>query len=79
MAQERGEVSSGRNGPGAGVLNGNAKATAKEIGLTRKEIHEARAIRDAEKRGVWVPDLTCTDGIKLNVRVSLRRAREILP
>ncbi len=27
-AQERGEVSTGRDGPGAGVLNGNAKATA---------------------------------------------------
>jgi hypothetical protein len=49
-AQERDEVSTGRNGPAAGVLNGNAKATAKEVGLSRKEIHEARQIRDAEKR-----------------------------
>ena len=49
-AQERGEVASGRDGPGAGVLHGNAKATAADIGLSRKEIHQARLIRDAEQR-----------------------------
>lgn len=48
-AQERGEVATGRDGPGAGVSDGNAKATAAEIGLDRKEIHEARKLRDAEK------------------------------
>lgn len=48
-AQERGEVATGRDGPGAGVSDGNAKATAAEIGLGRKEIHEARKLRDAEK------------------------------
>jgi hypothetical protein len=47
-AQERGEVASGRDGPGAGVSNGNAKATVAEIGITRKEIHDARLVRDAE-------------------------------
>jgi hypothetical protein len=47
-AQERGEVANGRDGPGAGVSNGNAKTTVAEIGLTRKEIHEARMFRDAE-------------------------------
>ena len=48
-AQARGDVANGRDGPGAGVLNGNAKATAAEIGLSRKDIHEARQIRDAEQ------------------------------
>lgn len=48
-AQERGEVSSGRDGPGAGVLHGNAKATVADLGLTRKAIHEARQLRDAEE------------------------------
>lgn len=48
-AQARGEVATGRDGPGAGVSDGNAKATAAEIGLDRKEIHEARKLRDAEK------------------------------
>jgi hypothetical protein len=47
-AQERGEVASGRDGPGAGVSNGNAKAIVAEIGITRKEIHDARLVRDAE-------------------------------
>jgi hypothetical protein len=47
-AQERGELATGRDGPGAGVLNGNAKATASDVGLSRKDIHEAREVRDAE-------------------------------
>ena len=42
-AQRRGEVASGKDGPGAGVVDGNAKATAADIGLRRDEIHEARA------------------------------------
>jgi hypothetical protein len=36
-------------------MNGNAAAAA-DVGLSRKEIHEARALRDAEKRDpgvVW--------------------------
>ncbi|MFH6786806.1 hypothetical protein [Methylobacterium sp. MA0201] len=47
-AQERGEVASGRDGPGAGVSDGNAKATVTDLGLTRKQVHEARQIRNAE-------------------------------
>jgi hypothetical protein len=46
-AQERGEVA----GPSDRHSNSRAeanKATATEIGLTHKEIHEARTIRDAE-------------------------------
>jgi len=31
------------------VPNGNNKATTAEIGLSRKDIHEAREIRDAEQ------------------------------
>lgn len=57
-AQERGEVATGRDGPGAGVLDGNAKATAAEIGLSRKDVHEARAIRDAEKADPGVVERT---------------------
>lgn len=47
-AQERGEVASvsdGRRSSGAEDL----KSTAAEIGLSHKEIHEARIIRDAER------------------------------
>jgi hypothetical protein len=47
-AQERGEVgvSGQRNDL---VPNGNEVPSAADIGLTRKDIHEARKIRDAEK------------------------------
>lgn len=48
-AQKRGEVATGRDGPGAGVGDHNAKATASELGLRRDEIHEARKLRDAEQ------------------------------
>lgn len=46
-AQERGEVARiGDNLPS--VPDGNAKPTAADLGLSRKDIHEARMIRDAE-------------------------------
>jgi hypothetical protein len=51
-AQERGDAV----GPHDGykkmkrVTNSDALATAADYGLTRQEIHEARQIRDAEKR-----------------------------
>ena len=47
-AQERGEVAKlGDNLPS--VPNANSKPTAADLGVSRKEIHEARKIRDAEK------------------------------
>lgn len=36
------------NGPGAGVVDGNAKPTAADIGLRRDEIQDARQLRDAD-------------------------------
>ena len=47
-AQDRGEVASGRDGPGSGVVDGNAKPTTADLGLRRDQIHEARQMRDAE-------------------------------
>jgi hypothetical protein len=51
-AQERGEVA--RRSDGAAIRDHvpgeNKVATVADIGLTRKQIHEARAVRDAEKR-----------------------------
>lgn len=46
-AQERGEMAK----PGKPVIvpDGNNKATTAEANISRKEIHEARALRDAEK------------------------------
>jgi phage N-6-adenine-methyltransferase len=50
-AQERGEVAKrGEYDRGANVPDGNiSPATVEDIGLTRKQIHEAREIREAEK------------------------------
>ena len=49
-AQERGEVGkSGTRTDLVPVENEVRPATAADIGLTRKEIHEARQVRDAEK------------------------------
>ncbi|MEZ5901657.1 MAG: hypothetical protein R3D51_19430 [Hyphomicrobiaceae bacterium] len=47
-AQERWEVVGPKDGQHVAAPHGNCKATAAEIGLTRKQIHEARIIRDAE-------------------------------
>lgn len=46
-AQERGEVAT--VGKPVIVPDGNNKPTAEDVGLTRKDIHEAREIRDAEE------------------------------
>ena len=47
-AEERGEVAFGHDGPGAGVIDGNAKAVVWDLGLTCKQVQEARQLRDAE-------------------------------
>jgi hypothetical protein len=46
-AQQRGEVA--RRGRPVNVPDGNIIATAGDIGLTRKEIFEARLVQDAER------------------------------
>jgi hypothetical protein len=76
-AQERGEVASGRDGPGAGVLNGNAKATVADIGLTRKDIHDARVVRDAEAADPGVVRRTVEEAVaagKEPTKAKVRRA-----
>ena len=48
-AQQRGEVAGGGfKGNQWSVPEGNAPATVSDLGLTRKAIHEARQLRDAE-------------------------------
>jgi hypothetical protein len=49
-AQVRGEVAKHGGGRNFKVPNKNVETTAADVGLSRKEIHEARQIRDAEKR-----------------------------
>jgi hypothetical protein len=46
-AQERGEVAT-RGGEGSGREHSPAAPTAADLGLTRKEVHDARQVRDAE-------------------------------
>ena len=46
-AQERGEVS-GPGGERSGREHSPAPATSADLGLTRKDVHEARQVRDAE-------------------------------
>lgn len=46
-AQERGEVAS-RGGERSGREHSTPAPSAADIGITRKDIHEARQIRDAE-------------------------------
>src|ERR1700684_1379581 len=53
-AQERGEVASSRDGKLGRSETERPKATAADVGLSRKEIHEARIIRDAEKENPGV-------------------------
>lgn len=48
-AQAAGQVATPRDG-NLGRSNGERPATAKEVGLTRKEVHDARQLRDAEAR-----------------------------
>ncbi len=48
-AQDRGEVVGPHGGAAKRVPNENPISTIADIGLTKKEIHEARQIRDAER------------------------------
>lgn len=55
-AQKAGEIASSGDTlrKGSGVPEENAgKSTAADVGLSRKEIHEARVIRDAELAEPW--------------------------
>lgn len=48
-AQDRGEVKSNGGARNFTVPNQNSEPSAADLGLSRKDIHEARIIRDAEK------------------------------
>lgn len=56
-AQDRGEVAS-RGGERSGLEHSPTAPTAADIGLTRKDIHEARAVRDAELADPGVTERT---------------------
>jgi hypothetical protein len=72
-AQRRGEVARiGDNLPS--VTKQNSKPTAADIGLPRKQIHEARAVRDAEKNDCRGGEPILIPAI-LNIRQPLRVPR----
>lgn len=48
-AQDRGEVAGHGGARNINVSSGNVEATAADLGLARKDIHEARQIREAEE------------------------------
>jgi hypothetical protein len=59
-AQERGEVAKlGSNQHEEGVPHGNTLATVTDLGLTRKQVHEARQIRNAEAVSPGIVRHTC--------------------
>lgn len=77
-AQERGEVV-GRKGGGARstILNQNGPPTLKQLGLTGRQVHEARQIRDAEQRMPGMVKQVVEDRLKAGEeprRVDVNRA-----
>ena len=65
-AQERGEVASASSNRGNQwtVPDGNEAPTAADIGLTRKDIHEARQIRDAEMESPGIVEKTINEALE---------------
>lgn len=56
-AQERGEVQKAGGDRVSNVPNRNNAPTVDDLGLSRKEIHEARQLRDAEQAAPGIIDL----------------------
>lgn len=81
-AQERGEAATRQNNPGTvgHVPNGNMPPpTAAEMGLSRKDIHEARQVRDAEAAEPGIVRRTLEEQLargKAPTRAAVRRAND---
>lgn len=75
-AQERGEVV-GPKGGGSTVPNGNGKGTAADLGLSNKQVHEAREVRDAEEIDPGIVRRTLDDALDARqepTRAKVKRA-----
>lgn len=77
-AQDRGEVAT--DGRPKTVSDGNGiKPTAADIGLSRKDIHEARILRDAEQESPGIVDRVIDDRVEMGVeptKAAIRQAAE---
>jgi hypothetical protein len=72
-AQERGEVATGSVRTDIVPVGNDVRpATAAEIGLSRKEVHEARQIRDAERRD---PGIVRRLALVLSIMVAIKGRR----
>ena len=74
-AQQRREVAKHGGARNFKAPNANVETTAADVGLTRKEIHEARAIRDAEKRDPGIEMAAISNLAKLTTRRSGRECK----
>ncbi|MHB2169937.1 hypothetical protein [Alsobacter sp. R-9] len=76
-AQERGEVAAnGQRGKAVPDGNGFSPPTAADLGLNRKDIHEARIIRDAERADPGVVRRTLDEALSLGDEPTKARLRE---
>lgn len=76
-AQERGEVAGHGGNRKINVPDGNVEVAAADIGLSRKDIHEARLIRDAESADPGIVHRTLNDAIEAGeepTRAKVKRA-----
>lgn len=76
-AQERGEVKANGGDRVSTVTKQNSAPSASEIGLSRKDIHEAREVRDAEEAEPGIVRRTLDDAIDAGqepTRAKVKRA-----
>ena len=79
-AQERGEIASNGGARGnqyASIPNENTGITVKNVGLTSKQVHEARIVRDAERERPGLVRKTIEDKLKTGkepTRADIKRA-----
>ena len=71
-AQERGEVQTPGGARNFNVPKQNNEPTVDDIGLTRKEVHEARLIRDAEIAEPGIVRLTNEDKRRAVITSAIR-------
>lgn len=77
-AQQRGEVAKASTGRPKSVPDGNDLPTAADIGLSRKDIHEARQVRDAEALDPGIVHRTVTERLAAGHEPTKAAVREAI-